>query len=166
MVKPEIAETLSREGLEIKYNKVICPFHEDRSPSLHIFTKTNSWYCFSCGIGGDSIDFIQRYKGMTFPEAVKYLSLDYRPQAKSTREATKRRLIEQFRAWEQRYYSDLCVLFRTIQRHRTNVTSVYDIDASAYHNEPILEHKMDILTYGNDEEKFGLCKEVSHEQHV
>lgn len=33
--------------------KVCCPFHEDRTPSLHVWEEpTRGWYCFGCGRGG------------------------------------------------------------------------------------------------------------------
>jgi hypothetical protein len=59
---------------EIRQNKTICPFHEDNNASLHVYENTNSYYCYTCHVGGDTIDFIQRLNGCTFPEAVNYLS--------------------------------------------------------------------------------------------
>ena len=38
--------------------KVACPFHEERTPSLHAYaTAADGWYCFGCGRGGSIIDF-------------------------------------------------------------------------------------------------------------
>lgn len=51
-----------------------CPFHTERTPSFTIYTKNNSWYCFSCHQGGNPIDFIMLLKGCDFKEAVKTLS--------------------------------------------------------------------------------------------
>ena len=36
-----------------------CPFHSERTPSCHIYTETQSFYCFGCGAGGDVINFIR-----------------------------------------------------------------------------------------------------------
>jgi len=37
--------------------KVRCPFHEDRTPSLHVFAEPErGWYCFGCGRGGSIYD--------------------------------------------------------------------------------------------------------------
>ena len=48
-------------GISIKANKICCPFHGERTPSLHIYDK--SWYCYgSCGEGGDIISFIRKYE--------------------------------------------------------------------------------------------------------
>ena len=47
-----------------------CPFHEDRSPSLKIYERTNSFYCFGCQIGGSPIDFVMKMQACDFKEAV------------------------------------------------------------------------------------------------
>lgn len=44
-----------------KNNRLLCPFHEDHSPSLQVYPETNTYTCFSskCSAGsGDVIDFI------------------------------------------------------------------------------------------------------------
>jgi len=40
-------------------NLLPCPFHPDKTPSLQLYPKTNTWHCFGCGKGTDQIDFIQ-----------------------------------------------------------------------------------------------------------
>jgi len=60
--------------IEINPNKKIrCPLHTDHTPSLHIYEKTNTWYCFSCNKGGDTIQFIMDTQKITFLDAVKFL---------------------------------------------------------------------------------------------
>jgi hypothetical protein len=37
--------------------KIRCPFHEDRTPSLHVYDDPGrGWYCFGCGRGGSIYD--------------------------------------------------------------------------------------------------------------
>ncbi|MGN6274683.1 MAG: CHC2 zinc finger domain-containing protein [Solirubrobacterales bacterium] len=45
-------------GLQVgRSGKVRCPFHEDRTPSLHLYEDpTRGWYCFGCGRGGSIYD--------------------------------------------------------------------------------------------------------------
>lgn len=52
----------------------LCPFHEERVPSLYIYPNTNSFYCFGCCKGGDVIKFVQLYFGYDFKQAVQYLT--------------------------------------------------------------------------------------------
>lgn len=49
-----------------------CPFHTDRHPSFKVYNN-NSWHCFSCGAGRDTIDFIQKTQDIGFNEAIDYL---------------------------------------------------------------------------------------------
>jgi hypothetical protein len=38
--------------------KISCPFHDDRTPSLHVYREGHrGWYCFGCGRGGTIYDF-------------------------------------------------------------------------------------------------------------
>lgn len=50
-----------------------CPIHEDKSPSFTVYPN-NTWYCFGCGEGGDSIDLCMQLHTLTFTEAVEKLS--------------------------------------------------------------------------------------------
>lgn len=52
----------------------IDPSHKnhDIHPSLQIYPG-NTYYCFTCGKGGDVIAFIQHYHGCNFQEAIKIL---------------------------------------------------------------------------------------------
>ena len=52
----------------------LCPFHNDRRPSMSVSPAKQIFKCFSCGAGGDAIKFIMLKERMTFPESVKYLA--------------------------------------------------------------------------------------------
>lgn len=42
-------------------HKVSCPWHEDRTPSLHVYdTPERGWFCFSCRVGGSVYDMAAR----------------------------------------------------------------------------------------------------------
>lgn len=51
----------------------LCPFHEEKTPSFFIFRNTNRFKCFGCQSGGNSIDFIIKYKKIDFLDAIKLL---------------------------------------------------------------------------------------------
>jgi len=53
-----------------KHEMLNCPFHEDKSPSLKVYPKTNTFNCFGCGANGDQIQFIELYQKCTKHEAL------------------------------------------------------------------------------------------------
>jgi hypothetical protein len=53
-----------------KHDMLVCPFHEDKSPSLKIYTKTNTFHCFGCGTNGDAIQFIELHEKCSKHEAI------------------------------------------------------------------------------------------------
>jgi DNA primase len=56
-----------------KNNKLCCPFHDDKSPSLQIYPATNTYCCFSANCKaatGDAIQFIQLKENCTKHEAL------------------------------------------------------------------------------------------------
>ena len=63
-------------------NKICCPIHREKTPSLSLDTKRNKWHCFGCGCGGDAIDFITELKGLNYVEACKYLNVDLNEEYK------------------------------------------------------------------------------------
>lgn len=52
----------------------LCPFHSEKTPSCHIYTDTQSFYCFGCGAGGDVITFIRLIENLDYIESVKFLA--------------------------------------------------------------------------------------------
>ena len=66
--------SLKRAGANFKG---LCPFHEDKNPSLSVSPARNYFKCFVCGEGGGPISFVMKHEGASFPEAVKYLAKKY-----------------------------------------------------------------------------------------
>ena len=52
----------------------ICPFHEDKSPSLSVSPDKRIFRCFGCGTSGNAITFLRKHKNLPFPEAVRMLA--------------------------------------------------------------------------------------------
>jgi DNA primase catalytic core len=56
----------------------LCPFHDDREPSLVITPGKNLWHCLGvCQTGGSVIDWVMRTKGVSFRHAVELLKADH-----------------------------------------------------------------------------------------
>jgi DNA primase catalytic core len=55
----------------------LCPFHDDREPSLVISPSKNLWHCLgACQAGGTVIDWVMRANGVSFRHAVELLRSD------------------------------------------------------------------------------------------
>lgn len=52
----------------------LCPFHDDKHPSLNISKEKQIFKCFSCGAGGNAITFIEKYEKISFDQAVRKLA--------------------------------------------------------------------------------------------
>lgn len=50
-----------------------CPFHEESKASLCCYDKGRGFFCFGCGVGGDTITFVERTQNLDFKAAVKYI---------------------------------------------------------------------------------------------
>lgn len=55
----------------------LCPFHDDKSPSLVISPERNLWHCLgACQVGGSVIDWVMKSEGVSFRHAVELLRAD------------------------------------------------------------------------------------------
>jgi len=57
-----------------KSHRALCPFHQEKTPSFHMYPGTQSYYCFGCGATGDVIRFVQEIEQITFPDALRKLA--------------------------------------------------------------------------------------------
>ena len=52
----------------------LCPFHNEKTPSFTVYENTQSFYCFGCGAGGDSVSFMRKIENLDYIDAVKVLA--------------------------------------------------------------------------------------------
>jgi DNA primase len=52
----------------------LCPFHDDRNPSMCVVPAKQIFHCFVCGAGGDVFTFVQKYHSMGFRESLEFLA--------------------------------------------------------------------------------------------
>ncbi|WP_126243475.1 CHC2 zinc finger domain-containing protein [Chitinophaga rhizosphaerae] len=73
-----LAQVLTHYGLKPdKHARLHCPFHADKTPSLQVYYKTQTCFCFSsnCKTHGkalDVIDFVMHREGVSKGEAIRY----------------------------------------------------------------------------------------------
>ena len=78
---------LARHGADLRG---LCPFHEDREPSLVITPEKNLWHCLgACQTGGSVVDWVMRAEGVSFRHAAELLRADWAPGASATSRPVK-----------------------------------------------------------------------------
>jgi DNA primase len=50
-----------------------CPFHDDSTASLSVGGVPDRFHCFGCGAGGDVIEYVHRFTGLSFTGAIQAL---------------------------------------------------------------------------------------------
>ena len=67
--------TLKKRGI----NYVgLCPFHNDSNPSFSVSPTRGICHCFTCGKGGNAINFLMELEQMTYPDALRWLAKKYK----------------------------------------------------------------------------------------
>ena len=81
-----VSERISLDKIVSKYAKLeptgkgfrcLCPFHKEKTPSFHIISESNFYYCFGCGATGDVVDLISKLNGLQPYEAACKLAADF-----------------------------------------------------------------------------------------
>lgn len=114
--RADILDVCERLGLIPNRSSFICcPMHGEKTPSLKIYTNSDTWHCFGCGANGDVIDLVGGFYQVDNKQALKILAdwyglknermskIDYR-RLKAA-EARRKREKEQ-REREQNFYTD------------------------------------------------------------
>ena len=72
-----LGETVEASGVRLRgrgrVRQGFCPFHDEAEGSFTVYSDSERWYCFGCGLGGDVLDFVQRSESLTLPEAIRRL---------------------------------------------------------------------------------------------
>lgn len=55
----------------------VCPFHNEKTPSMIVSPAKGIFKCFGCGKAGNAISFVMEHEAMTYPEAIEYVAKKY-----------------------------------------------------------------------------------------
>jgi len=93
----------------------ICPFHDDKSPSMTVSPAKQFYYCFSCGAGGNAIKFLMELQRTSFSEVVLELARKYQLPIETLDGPQQERLRAQLSRREQlhRVLTLACGFFRS-----------------------------------------------------
>jgi len=102
--------TLTKKG---KDYKCLCPFHDDKNPSMSVSPSRGIYKCFSCGAAGNTVKFVMEHERMTYPEALKYLANKYNIEVEEKEETeeerkrkTARESMEAVTVYAKNYFHD------------------------------------------------------------
>lgn len=75
---PHPSDYFAQQGLKLsgggEWKNAICPFHDDRKPSLRVRLDSGGFRCMVCGAhGGDVLAFHQQKYGLSFKQAAQQL---------------------------------------------------------------------------------------------
>ena len=66
-----------RLGMKVTRHKALCPFHDDKHPSLSFSVTRNTYKCFVCGAHGGTIDLAMKVLGKGFVDACEWLANEH-----------------------------------------------------------------------------------------
>ncbi|UCG40892.1 MAG: DNA primase [Acidimicrobiia bacterium] len=101
--------TVKKSGRTVK---AICPFHQEKTPSMSLDPARGLFHCFGCGKGGDVYKFVQESQAVDFGEAVEILArqagitLTRDPRA-AARHGRRREIVEALEAAVDFYHQRL-----------------------------------------------------------
>ena len=103
--------TLRKSGSNYKG---LCPFHDEKTPSLYVSPARGTCHCFGCGKGGNPVGFIMEHEQMTYPEALRWLARKYHIEIKERelsddekREQSERESMFIVNEWAASYFQHL-----------------------------------------------------------
>ena len=153
--------------------KIICPFHDDKNPSMKV---DNRFHCFGCGADGDVIDFVSKLYGISSLEGAKKLTLDFGISYDSKSVVRKLKTIKQQKSDAQKYAEAESRVFRVLSDYyhllkRWKVQYAPCIEDENWHPRFIealqrtshIEYLLDILILGDAEEKALVVMEYGKE---
>ena len=71
-------EMLRHYGIETnRSNFCRCPFHQEKSASFKAYPGSRGFYCFGCHESGSVIDFVMKYFGLNFQDAISKINADF-----------------------------------------------------------------------------------------
>lgn len=103
--------TLKKRGI----NYVgLCPFHNDSHPSFSVSPTRGICHCFTCGKGGNAVNFLMELEQMTYPDALRWLAKKYNIEIQEREMTSEEKQRESEREsmfivndWAAKYFRDI-----------------------------------------------------------
>ena len=174
-VKQSVTTRQAAEMYGIKVNRngmAVCPFHNDRNPSMKVDKR---FHCFACGADGDAVDFVSRLCDLPSKEAAIKLADDFGiaydrngkpPVLPKAREPTEK---QKFEAEEKRCFRVLSDYFHKLRAWEKDYAPKKPEDewhplfTEALQRRDYIEYLLDTMLYGTLEDRKALVAEQRNE---
>ena len=124
--KPTIARIMDSTKIEEVFSEFVtlkkrginyiglCPFHNDSHPSFSVSPTRGICHCFTCGKGGNAINFLMELEQMTYPDALRWLAKKYNIEIQEREMTSEEKQRESEREsmyivndWAAKYFQDI-----------------------------------------------------------
>ena len=151
--------------------RVLCPFHNDRHPSMKLYE--DHFHCFTCGAHGDVIDLAAQLTGLRPYDAARMLAAQYGlqegglPPPKLQLKRKQQSEAQQFREKEQLCFLTLCDYFHLLKDWKARYPPCSTEEepdprfVEACHKLELTEYRLDLLLEGTEAEKRELISELT-----
>ena len=92
----------------------LCPFHNDSHPSFSVSPTRGICHCFTCGKGGNAINFLMELEQMSYPDALRWLAKKYNIEIQEREMTNEEKQRESEREsmyivndWAAKYFQDI-----------------------------------------------------------
>ena len=92
----------------------LCPFHNDSHPSFSVSPTRGICHCFTCGKGGNAINFLMELEQMTYPDALRWLAKKYNIEileremtSEEKQRESERESMYIVNEWAAKYFQDI-----------------------------------------------------------
>ena len=92
----------------------LCPFHNDSHPSFSVSPTRGICHCFTCGKGGNAVNFLMELEQMTYPDALRWLAKKYNIEIQEREMTNEEKQRESEREsmfivndWAAKYFQDI-----------------------------------------------------------
>lgn len=92
----------------------LCPFHNDSHPSFSVSPTRGICHCFTCGKGGNAVNFLMELEQMAYPDALRWLAKKYHIEIKERELTDEEKQKENEREsmfivndWAAKYFQDI-----------------------------------------------------------
>ena len=92
----------------------LCPFHNDSHPSFSVSPTRGICHCFTCGKGGNAVNFLMELEQMSYPDALRWLAKKYNIEIQEREMTNEEKQREREREsmyivndWAAKYFQDI-----------------------------------------------------------